>query len=180
MDFVPVTPSFHQPAFAALARRKLVGIRFLAKRETVLRCGGADPGVFIQDVSLPLAVASRSNALAIFATPVVEVRDVSHSVSASPRQELHDFVLSISRLLESGNVPRAEAAILMRRAWQRLMKASLPLGLRAFCADRFARIALGGLSEDGAEALAAACRALAASGSVRLAGPPPFYGAPNR
>lgn len=110
----------HRPALDALVRLRLVGMRFLAKREFAET--GADIRIFTQDVSLPLRIAHASEGIAVIDAPVVNVRDTPNSLSKRGQQELADFIGAIAFFLNDFSVGRRVRARLLRRGLGRLRR----------------------------------------------------------
>jgi glycosyltransferase involved in cell wall biosynthesis len=174
-DFRPSTAIVGEPALLALVRQRLVGIRFLAERETALAAAGADTGVLIQDVSLPLRIAARAKRLAFIPSAVIEVRGVSGSLSSNPLQELHDFVLAVARFIETDPVPPDVVRILVGRSWRRLLRTPGFTMRHADFVLRFLGAATGHVPPSTALALMETCNALAAENRIRQAMPAPSY-----
>ncbi len=165
-DFRPAPPQWHAPAIDALIARRLVGIRFMARRATVVAAGGADEAVFVQDVSLPMRTALRARRLAVVETPVVEVRDAAGSLSGNPTQELHDFVLAAAGIAADTDLSASARRRLLQRCHRRLWRhlrwapSSLP-HLGAFVAAAL------GIGRPRATGLGTACAALRQGRNVR-------------
>lgn len=166
----------YRPAIDRVVRSKLVGMRFLASKAACMEAGGADEQVFIQDVSLPLGIAWRAQALAQFDAPVVEVRSVPGSVSSNRLQEVHDYCLAVTRFLARTQLDPGLCRILERRVWQRLMKCTaLPVAARGRALARVLTLAAGLPAGREAVELAGYLGLLATSGALRRPGQRPAY-----
>ncbi|MXN67231.1 glycosyltransferase [Stappia sp. GBMRC 2046] len=163
----------YSPALPALVRRRLVGIRFLARASNVIAANGADGSVFIQDVSLPLRIAAASSCLAVLEAAVVEVRDAANSVSSNKSQELHDYLMAVRNFLAEGDVDRSVQSRLLRRCYQRIARRRKSEGVSAG-AVRIAWFGtvIGWLPADPLRSLEEECARLAATGNVRIPNSP--------
>lgn len=106
-----------------MIRRKIVGTRFMVRREVLEASGGADERIFVQDCSLPWRAAAAGRCMVEFDAVVLEVRKGGHQLSSNRAQELHDFLAAALGLLQDhGDRLGAAAAILRRRCLERLFK----------------------------------------------------------
>lgn len=86
-----------RPLHTLLKRRGIVRMAWLVGRDCLLKANGADPGVFIQDESLPLRIARAAGRLTLVRAVVAcEPPDGSH-LSSQSRQTHHDRLLAYLR-----------------------------------------------------------------------------------
>ncbi len=160
-------------AFAA--RRQLSRMGFMVERALWDRAGGADPGVFIQDQSLPLRLAAAAPRMIWTDAIVYRLRPRDGgSLSRAVIQQHHDRFLSALRVW-GANPAHPATPELMRMMVSALWKlrrdrGALPWASRAFAAYALHRLA--GIAPS-AGALSAAEARLARLSGVRRPGPPP-------
>ncbi|MGE5546973.1 MAG: glycosyltransferase family 2 protein [Solirubrobacterales bacterium] len=96
---------------------------WLAERELVLRSGGADERVFIQDYSLELRMAAEGARFVRVANPIfLWLDEVSARLSGNERQILHDCNLAVANLFRdrshlAGRYGNQAARRVLGRAW---------------------------------------------------------------
>lgn len=79
-----------RPLHAVLARRGLVRMAWLVRRDCFLRAGGADPAIFVQDESLPLRLAGAARRIGLCKAAAVFEPKARFNLSADRRQQHHD------------------------------------------------------------------------------------------
>ena len=114
-DALILTPS---DPLAFAAKKKIVRMGFLAKRELWLKSGGADERIFIQDQSLPLHLCKHANTIAFVEDFIYFLRpaDVTN-LSANVMQQHHDRFFALEAFLHDDTLsPDARKAVIKQIA----------------------------------------------------------------
>jgi glycosyltransferase involved in cell wall biosynthesis len=104
------------PLATVLSRRRIVRMAWLVERNCFLLSGGADPGVFIQDESLPLRLAAAARRICLSSATAAREPPVRSNLSQDRRQQHHDrFLCHYRFLLEHPALEQQSRRLLLRR-----------------------------------------------------------------
>lgn len=121
--------SIAEDPLAFCAKKKIVRMGFLAKRDLWAQAGGADERLFIQDQSLPLRLSHHAPKLAYVHDYIYHLRPADDSnLSANVMQQHHDRFFALLAFLEEGGISKAARKAIIQQLVSTLWKAERDSG----------------------------------------------------
>ena len=160
------------PLETALTQRLYAASNFLGRRDTILKSGGSDERIFVQDVSLAYRVAAVSSCIVLVGHPVSLMPEaLPGRLSSNHAQEHHDGSLAALHILqEVPDMDRRLVRMILKKQTGRARRLARRLDGKTLSSPYFWLYLSSYLPTLAwaEERVAIACRALRRGGNVRL------------